>query len=233
MRTLVGAIFAVLVALACSACGSTHTQPVTTIKHAVKKAPLPLTLPSAANLVIVPTQNGTGNEKLGTFTASGTVYFEFSCKGEGPLTIGGILEHISPCDGSPTGASVPYHTGEPVHLAVRAKPGTTWRLAVGEHVPGATLVLVHRSGTGSESLGTFVMRGHVDAATSCTGRGDFSLGFTPTSGKAVPGIGTVCPQPPPASVLHLYFPAADGRRVQVYVDAAPNAHWTVTLTETK
>src|SRR5205085_3217203 len=99
----------------------------------VPKKPKPLALPAAANLVIVPPLRGAGDEQFGTFTASGTVYFEFSCKGKGPLTLVRILSHISPCDGSPTEASVPYDAGEKVDLTVQAPPGTTWRLAVGEH----------------------------------------------------------------------------------------------------
>jgi hypothetical protein len=134
-------VLVLVAALGCSACGGTQHNRVTTSGSrdaSVRKAqkqPKPLTLPAAANLVILAPANGTGNAQFGTFTASGPVHFKFSCEGDGPLTIVGILEHISPCDGSPTGASVPYHAGEKVHLTVRAKRGTTWRLAVGDTFP--------------------------------------------------------------------------------------------------
>ena len=216
--------------LGCSACGSTHavrhSRSTTNVAHVV-----PLALPPAANLIIIPPQRGAGDEQFGTFTASGTVYFEFSCKGKGPLTIVGVLQHISPCDGSPTGASVPYNKGERVHVVVQAKPGTTWRLAVGEHVAGATLVLVHSSGVGNKSFGTFELRGTITIATTCKGKGPIDTYFKSTSRKVIPGVGTYCPQTPGSSAS---FPVPAGvSGAAISVEAGPKVRWTITISETK
>jgi hypothetical protein len=225
---------AAIAVLCCTGCGSTHAAQPTTVSttHVAKIVRRPLTLPSAASLVIVPPLRGAGNEQFGTFTASGTVYFEFSCKGQGPLTIAGILEHISPCDGSPTGAAVPYHAGERVRVAVRAKPGTTWRLAVGEHVPGTARVLVHSSGVGNKSFGTFLLGGTILFDMACKGKGNLDIFFDPIAGKPISGEGTVCPEP--ASLVGSLGLGREGKgrtaRISVYAD--PNVRWTIRLSAT-
>jgi hypothetical protein len=231
MKTaVVGAVFAVLAAFGCSGCGSVQHTTTQSRSTTVPVSPVRLALPPAANLVIVPPVSGTGDERFGTFMASGTVYLEFSCKGKGPLTFVGILKHISPCDGSATGASVPYDPGNPVHLTVQAPPGTTWRLAVGEHVPGAALVLVHSSGAGNKSFGTFPLRGTIRAVVACKGKGNLELRFDPPS-EATTDFGTVCPEgsggwsSPP-------LPAGKIRTARIYVDADPKARWTISVTET-
>jgi hypothetical protein len=250
-RNVVGPVLVVIVAVGLSACGSTHavrqsttTRTTTTAAHVVQ-----LTLPHEANLVILPPSNGAGNAQFGTFTASGTVYFKFSCKGKGPLTLADVVEHISPCDSSPTGASVPYHAGERVHLAVRAKPGTTWRLAVGEHVPGTALVLAHRTGAGKASLGarcrhvrpfnsspgsckaslgTFRLHGILHVVTSCTGPGQLIVSVSFLSKRPDNTFGDdYCPMNHTVST----FPATD-RSVRVAVTRAPKGTWEVTLRET-
>ncbi len=228
-RRLIGAVVALLVALGCSACGTTQHRTVRSKTVVVSPPQARFALPSSATLVIVPPQHGAGDEDFGTFTASGTVSFEFSCKGEGPFTLVRILSHISPCDGSPTEASIPYHAGETVHVAVQAKPGTTWRLAVGEHVPGADLVLIHSSGVGNRTFRTFQLRGRISVATSCRGRGNLDVGFNSTSSKVIPGSGTYCPEAPGA-VASFDVPGGAGS-AGVYLDAGPKVRWTLTISE--
>jgi hypothetical protein len=231
MRTTVGAIFAVIVAVCLGACGSTQ-HAVTLSRTAVISAPkVRLALPSGANLFIVPPVSGTGDAQFGTFTASGTVYFEFSCKGKGPLTIVGVLSHISPCDGSPTGASVPYHSGERVHLTVQAKPGTTWRLAVGEHVPGAARLLFHRSGVGNKPIGTFVIGGRtLEFNIACKGTGNLTILFNQPFPNGIPDEGTVCPTPD--EVIGTGTPGRKSRTARISVEADPNVRWTISLSST-
>jgi hypothetical protein len=229
MTRRVAVLLGVVAALGCSGCGSTR-HVVTQSRTTVISAPeVRLALPPAANLVIVSPHRGTGDEQFGTFTASGTVYFEFSCKGKGPLTLVGILSHISPCDGSPTGAAVPYRRGSRVHLAVKAQPGTTWRLAAGEHVPGTALLLVRSSGVGNKSFGTFHLGRTLSIDWTCKGKGNLDVQFEPTSGKLIPGIGTVCPETP-AGQSGLTLPAS--RTARIDIDADPNVRWTISLSTT-
>lgn len=216
-------------ALCCSGCGSTHavrqSRPTTHVA-----ADAPLALPPAANLVILPTQYGAGDERLGTFTAEGSVYVELSCKGKGRLSGLTIVRvvGIGPCDGSPVDVEVPHEEGKSIQLVVHAKPGTTWRLAVGEHIPGATLVFVHSSGFGNKSFGTFRVRGTITVAISCKGTGNIDVEVTSTSSKHSHGLDTLCPQTPGSS----FQPDLSvGRRVQIDVHAPRKVSWTISVSE--
>jgi hypothetical protein len=242
-RKLAGTAVVLVASLACAGCGGSHdssapaihrSRPATeTSRTAVISGPQTrLALPAAANFVILPPQSGAGNEDMGTFTAAGTVYFEFSCKGKGPLTLVGIISHISPCNGSPTGVSIPYHAGERVPLTVRASHRTTWRIAVGEHVPGAELVLVHSSGSGPahRTFGPFRPRGTITVAYSCTGHGNLDATVMTKSPAHGDGTSQPCISQTLAGSLGPMRPAgtftidvhASGKHVQ----------WTVTVRET-
>ncbi len=132
-RNQAGAVVAVLAALGCSACASTPAVHQS-VSESLVLGHTRFALPPAANRVIVPTQRGAGNQSLGSFTAAGTVYLEFSCTGKGDIAVAGFVDHVGPCDGSPTGAVIPGREGERIHLTVHTKPGTTWRFTAGEHM---------------------------------------------------------------------------------------------------
>jgi hypothetical protein len=219
-------LVAACLALCLSACGSTEHTVQVRKSPAAYKTPVRFALSSKVNLVILPPIRGTGNERLGTFTPHGTVDLELSCKGPArSITLVGI-SRTSPCDGSPVGIGVPGEEGKRMDLVVRVAPGTTWRLAVGEEIPGANLLLVHRKGSGSASLGTFRLRRPAEVSLSCTGKGNLTLDIAsqpPTS-----GVGTFCPQ----SGLGTTISAADGRRAHFSITAGPKVRWSIAISET-
>src|SRR4051812_3237938 len=132
-RNVVGAVLVVIVALGCSACGSAktvrQTPPPTTN---VAKVP-PISLQPDANLVVLPATHGAGNRNFGTFTPASIVYLEYTCTG-GRLTIVGF-NGPRPCNGSSVSVGISGYEGKPLNLTLRAKPGTTWWFAAGEHIP--------------------------------------------------------------------------------------------------
>lgn len=191
------------------------------------KAKTPFALPPEANLVILPPQRGSGNASFGTFTAAGDVYIELECNGPGTLTIPAVSR--SNCPGGLTGITVPGARGTRYNLAVRANPKTTWQIAVGEHIAGATLVLVHRSGSGNASFGPFRVSGPITVAGSCTGHGNFAYSVVSTKPAKSDGVGTTCPFP--GGSFGPDSAPKPGSPVRIRIDAGPRAHWTVTVTQ--
>ena len=189
---------------------------------------MPFALPQAANLVILPPVHGVGVERFGTFTPAGYVYVEASCKGKGLLTIVRI-SRSGPCDGNPVQIGVPGNEGKPLPLVVRAQPGTTWRIAVGEHIAGATLVLVHKSGTGNTTFGPFQRVGTVTVAITCKGRGSLDVGVATTSPPHSDGLGAACPLPGRGSIFGPMRPPNSRFRIEVH--GGPHLTWTVTVHE--
>jgi len=243
----------VIVALGCGACGSAKavrqtTPPTTTTEAKVA----PVTLGSDLNFVVLPPTHGAGDATLGTFTVAGRYGdIEVQCTGESPMKVAGLWTVL--CDRSGSGATLIFDTvGERINLTVRAKPGTTWWLAVGEHIPTLvhpTLLLAHRTGAGKASLGprcrhvrplnsspnpcqaslgTFRLHGILHVAASCKGHGQLvvSVDFlSKRNGIAVRD--DYCPMTETVQT----FPATDGK-VRVVVTRASTGKWEVTLRET-
>jgi hypothetical protein len=235
-RTFTGAVLALVVAVGLSACGNAHTvrSPTMTTRTTTVAKVAPVDLGSDVNFVVLPPMHGAGDETLGTFTTTGSFgYIEAQCTGEGSMKVAGMW--TVPC--SAAGAQLGFDTpGQRIHLAVRAKPGTTWWLAIGEHIPSLvrdhrTLVLLHRSGVGSKSLGTFHfhLQGTVRVATSCTGKGQFTVRFTSTAPAYFPDESTYCPENQGVGTSR---PPAGARDVDVSVQAGRKASWTLTISET-
>jgi hypothetical protein len=233
-RQVAGAVFALIVALGCSACGSTHTirsTATTKATHAAQAAPIDL--PPGTNFVILPPTHGVGNGSLGTFTVAGRYgNIAVQCTGEGPIRVAGLW--TVPCNF--TSGQLGFDTaGKRIHLTVRAKPGTTWWLAAGEHIPALVhrpVVLLHRAGVGSKSLGTFHPNPHgmVKVVTTCKGKGQFNV--RPTSwaqGTYFPWELSYCPAIRNVTTSH---PPAGVGGVPISVQAGRKAHWTITISET-
>ncbi len=235
LRKVAGAVVGLAVGLGCSACGSTHTvrQSTTTIRTTTVAKVAPISLGSDLNFVILPPIHGAGDDTLGTFTVAGRYgYIAAKCTGQGPMKVAGLW--TVPCEPAMGVDELGFDTpGQRIHLAVRAKPGTTWWLAVGEHIPRLvrahrTLVLLHRSGVGSKSLGTFHLGARVTIGLTCTGQGAFNVFFRSTPPIRVPaGLETYCPEGNVSERL----PAKSG--VGISVETGRKVRWTITISETE
>ncbi len=231
-RNVFGSVLVVIFALGCSACGSAkavrHTPDRTTTNTMAQV--VRASLQSDTNLVVLPPTHGAGNKTFGTFTPEGTVFLEYTCTG-GPLTIVGF-GGPRPCDGV-VSVGISNYEGKPMNLTLRAKPGTKWWFAAGEHIPGTNLVqptrvLVDRTGSGKRSLGTFRLRGPLKYTVSCRGRGQLLVQFTPLPSK--PGQFT-WPDCPALEVGGTYV-GTIGDRVRIAVfRAGPKVTWTVKVRE--
>jgi len=142
------ALLAVTAALGCSACSSFLLNGIgsagavtVTVSHSLPQSvhliPDPADYMSAANRFLVRKVSGFGSRSIGTFAVRGTLYIVSTCKGKGPLAIPGFVTYGG-C-GNPDNPDVNVssrtdYTGQRVHFSVHAKPGTKWRLAIGEHV---------------------------------------------------------------------------------------------------
>lgn len=241
------------VVLGCSACGGAHTarQSTTTTRTTTVAKVTPVTLGHDLNFVILPPIHGAGDETLGTFTVAGRYGdIEVQCTGGGPIKVAGLW--TVPCR-SGGGETLGFDTvGERINLTVRAKPGTTWWLAVGEHIPTLvhpTLLLAHRTGAGKASLGarcrhvrplnpspnpcraslgTFRLHGILHVATSCTGHGQLVVSISFLSKRP---DNTFSDDYCPMNDTVQTFPATDGK-VRVAVTRAPKGTWEITLRET-
>jgi len=96
------------------------------------------------------------------------------------------------------------------------------------HVPGAALVLVDKSGIGSDSLGTLQLGGTVTVVTSCKGTGNFTVRFDPSSENGPPDLGTVCPE----GRQSFSSPVPKSQAFRMSVDAGPHARWSVQVSAT-
>jgi hypothetical protein len=214
----------------------------------------PVTLAPGLNFVVLPPTHGAGNETLGAFTVAGRYGdIEVQCTGESPMKVAGLW--TVPCASDGFGETLGFDTvGERINLTVRAKPGTTWWLAIGEHIPTLvhphrTLVLVQRTGAGKASLGarcrhvrplnpspgpcqaslgTFRLHGVLHLVTSCKGHGQLVVFVNFTSKRQG---NTFSDDYCPMSRAVQTFPATDGS-VRVAVTRASTGTWTVTLRET-
>src|SRR5690242_4311012 len=133
-RNVVGAVLVAIVALGCSACGSAKTVRQTPPPRTTVAKVAPVTFGSDLNFVVLPPTHGTGDATLGTFTRGGRYGdIEVQCAGESPMKVAGLW--TVPCDSNGSGGTLGFDTvGERINLTVRAKPGTTWWLAVGENI---------------------------------------------------------------------------------------------------
>ena len=228
-----------IIGLACSACGSTHTvqQPTTPTRATSAAKVAPVALGADLNFVVLPPTHGAGNAMLGTFTEAGQYgAIMAQCAGKGSMRVAGLW--TVPCNPNfAEGGQLGFDTaGKRINLTVRAKPGTTWWLAVGEHIPvlrklaPPTVVLLHRTGVGNESFGPMRLRGKFQIEDACRGTGQLKIYVWSLSstGRRTGGLGgneTYCPE----GRFGWSGSAGRGRRVLIDIHAGRKATWTLTL----
>ncbi len=144
-----GVVLAAVVALGCTACSPFDllaptmlaSRGATATAHGTATAIPPLSLPKAVNRILVTQRYGGGNQSIGTFTVTGTLFYATWCSGHHSLRVDlgeGSKSLNSPCNGSVTETEIPRGPDQRysyrVHISVRVAPSTAWSLAVGEHV---------------------------------------------------------------------------------------------------
>lgn len=230
---LVVAVLAAL-ALGCTACGGTQravlrVKTVRTKIAAAKAAPADM--PPLTNFVVLPPTHGAGDASLGTFTMAGRFGdIEVQCTGKSPMTVAGLW--TVPCGRNGAVESLGFDTvGQRINLTVRAKPGTTWWLAVGERIPTLVrrpVVLLRRTGSGKASLGTFRVSGDIHVETTCKGAGQLIVSVSSHSPHFQ---NTFSDDYCPAADSVMTIPGGSGTRVRVAVTRAPKGTWGVTVRE--